>query len=164
MKKLALVPIIIGMVLAIGCNPEPKALVDKQKEQQAIKLVLEKYALANENQDMNLIEDIWCPSEQIVSFGTEGHEKLIGFAEIKKAVQRQFDTFTSTFISYRDQIIQLNDDGNTAWFSEIINYNYILDGRARQYEGIRYTGVLVKKDGKWKLVQTHISIPAVPGD
>ena len=162
MKKLFIFPMIIGIIFVCGCKTEPKTIINKEKEKQAIKLVLEKYALANENQDMNLIEDIWCPSDQIVSFGTEGDEKHIGFGDIKSAVQKQFNVFSNTFISYRDQIIGLNEDGNTAWFSEIINYNFIYEGKAHQFEGIRYTGVLVKKDGKWKLVQTHMSIPAEP--
>ena len=160
MKKLFDSWVIIWMALAVSCDSGHEK-VDKAKETKAIKLVLENYALANENQDMGLIEDIWCPSESIVSFGTEGDEKHIGFKEIKIAVQNQFDTFTDTYISYRDQIIEVNDAGNTAWFSEIINYNFILNDEAVSYEGLRYTGVLVKKEDKWKLVQTHISIPYV---
>lgn len=158
MKKVFYPLLLISMALLIGCANESKQ-VDKTKEVAAIKLVLEKYALANENEDMGLIEDIWCPSESIVSFGTEGGEKHVGFKEIKKAVQNQFDSFSDTYISYRDQIVEINETGNTAWFSEIINYNFILNGEANSFEGLRYTGMLVKKDGKWKLVQTHMSVP-----
>ena len=74
MKNLFYSLVIICMALAISCDSGHKK-VDKDKETKAIKLVLENYALANENQDMGLIEDIWCPSESIVSFGTEGDEK-----------------------------------------------------------------------------------------
>ncbi len=158
MKKLLYSLLIISMALVIGCDNGNKK-VDRVKEVAAIKLVLEKYALANENQDIGMIEDIWCPSESIVSFGTEGGEKHIGFIEIKKAVQNQFDAFSDTYISYHDQIVEINDSGNTAWFSEIINYNFILNGEANSFEGLRYTGVLVKRDGKWNLVQTHMSVP-----
>jgi ketosteroid isomerase-like protein len=158
MKKLIYSVLILSIALITGCDNKSKK-VDKAKEVAAIKLVLEKYALANENEDMGLIEDIWCPSESIVSFGTEGGEKHIGFKEIKKAVQNQFNSFSDTYISYRDQIVEINQSGNTAWFSEIINYNFILNDEANSFEGLRYTGVLVKKDGKWKLVQTHMSVP-----
>ena len=161
--KNALIPLmLVILVLISGCGQDNKPQVDAAKEKEAIKLVLEKYALANENQDMALIEDIWCPSERIVSFGTESDEKLVGFQQIKSAMENQFEAFSNTYISYRDQIIDVSEDGKTAWFSEIINYNFILDGEAHSYEGLRYTGVLVKKDGKWKLVQTHMSIPQLP--
>ncbi len=139
-----------------------KNVVDIQKEKNAVKLVLEKYALANENQDLNMIEEIWCPSDSIVSIGTESGEILQGFSSIKSAVEKQFQAFSKTYISYSDQLINISKDGNTAWFSEIVNYNFILNEKAMSYEGLRYTGVLVKKDGKWKLVQTHISVPVMP--
>jgi len=158
MKKLFCLLIIASVVILGACDSGQKK-VDKTKETEAIKLVLEKYALANENEDMGLIEDIWCPSESIVSFGTEGGEKHIGFKNIKVAVQNQFDNFSDTYISDRDQIIEINEAGNTAWFSEIINYNFILNEEAHSFIGLRYTGVLVKRDGNWKLVQTHMSVP-----
>jgi len=162
MKKKLLLFTIVCLVIISGCNQHEKVVVDKQKEIEAVKLVLEKYALANENQDINMIEEIWCPSDSIVSIGTESGEILQGFSHIREAVENQFETFSNTFISYRDQIITISKDGNTAWFSEIINYNFILNDQAQQYEGLRYTGVLVKMDGKWKIVQTHMSVPVVP--
>jgi ketosteroid isomerase-like protein len=152
----------IGALAFGGCNQMKEDKVDVQKERDAIKLVLEKYAIANENQDMAMIEDIWCPSERIISFGTESGEKLVGWAEIKSAVESQFDQLSNTFISYRDQIIEVNETGNTAWFSEIINYNFIRNDEAHSYEGLRYSGVLVKKDENWQLVQTHMSVPEKP--
>lgn len=162
MKKVLVLLFFSALILG-GCYQQPKeAEVDIQKEQDAIKLVLEKYAIANENQDMAMIEEIWCPSERIISFGTESGEKIVGWAEIKKAVESQFSQLSNTFISYRDQIIEVNETGNTAWFSEIINYNFIRNGNAHSYEGLRYSGVLIKKDGIWQLVQTHMSVPEKP--
>ncbi len=161
MKGKILFMFLTALIFA-ACNVDKKQEVDVKMETNAIKLVLEKYAIANENQDMTMIEEIWCPSEQIVSFGTVSNEKLVGWTEIKKAVEKQFGHFSDTFISPRDQIIQVNETGNTAWFSEIINYNFIMDGEAHSYEGLRYSGVLVKKEGKWLLVQTHMSVPEQP--
>jgi len=162
MKKKILLFTMGFMVMFSACNNADNGVVDQQQEKESIKLVLEKYALANENQDINMIEEIWCPSDSIVSIGTESGEILQGFSHIKKAVQNQFEAFSNTYISYHDQIISISKDGNTAWFSEMVNYNFILNEKAMQYEGLRYTGVLVKKDGKWKLVQTHMSVPVVP--
>ncbi|MCF8366179.1 MAG: nuclear transport factor 2 family protein [Bacteroidales bacterium] len=161
MKKNVLL-LFVSMFMLLGCSQVKKEKTDIQQEKDAIKLVLEKYAIANETQDMDMIEEIWCPSESIVSFGTLSGEKMVGWAQIRNAVEAQFSRFSNTFISYRDQIIEVNSSGNTAWFSEIINYNFIMDGEAHSYEGLRYSGVLVKKDGKWLLVQTHMSVPERP--
>jgi len=151
----------IGLILLTACNQEVNR-VDPIKEKEAIKLVLEKYVIANESQDISKIEEIWYPSEEIVSFGTEKGEKLLGISKIKNAVQSQFAKFKNTYISVHDQTINVSEDGNTAWFSEIVNYNFILNDSAHVYEGLCYTGVMNKIDGKWKLVMTHMSIPISP--
>lgn len=161
MKKINFCFAIAAFFLISACQPEAKK-ADIQAEKKAVELVLENYVIANETQDLAKIEEIWYPSEQIVSFGTEKGEKLVGISRIKEVVNAQFQTFKNTYISSHDQIIEVSDDGNTAWFSEIINYNFILNEQALTYEGLSYTGVLKKFEGKWKLVLTHMSIPANP--
>ena len=36
-------------------------------------------------------------------------------------------------------------------------------GEAQKFEGLRFTGVVEKMDGEWKLVQAHLSVPASVG-
>ena len=54
----------------------------------------------------------------------------------------------------------MNECGNTAWFAETLNYNFMYKGQAHSYEGMRFTGVLVKRKGNWRFVQAHLSMPA----
>jgi len=134
--------------------------VDRAKEIGEIENVLEQYILANENQDFNLIQKIWAPNNDIVLYGTDSDEKLIGWTNIKNAIKNQFNQIRDTYISASDQFIQINDCATTAWFAESLNYNFIYKGEARSYEGMRFTGVLQKIDGKWRFVQAHLSLPA----
>jgi hypothetical protein len=46
-----------------------------------------------------------------------------------------------------------------AWFSEVLDYNFIYLGEGMSFEGIRFTGVLEKREGHWKMVQGHLSVP-----
>lgn len=158
MKKFALIPGLLILFMFTSCNCPKTQEVDIENERQAIKLVLDKYRNANENQDINMIEEIWCPNETIVSIGTERGERLVGFSEIRSVVHRQFETFSETYITPANQIIQISEDGKTAWFSQEMNYNFILEGTPYSFKNLRYSGVLIKKEGKWKLVQTHMSI------
>ncbi|MCD4695656.1 MAG: nuclear transport factor 2 family protein [Bacteroidales bacterium] len=162
MKSLFL--ILFSFILVSACNnmQQNTEVVDLDLEKQKVELVLEKYVIANEKQDIDLVHDIWAPEPDIVVFGTNSDEKLIGWNAIKDALDRQFGSFEETFISIHDQIIKINETGNTAWFSEIVNYNYIYQGETRQFEGLRFTGVLEKKDGDWYIVQSHMSIPGSP--
>lgn len=162
MKNIYLYLLILGFLLG-SCQRCPETIpVDKEKEIAEVKKVLDKYRYANENKDINLIEEIWSNDETIVSIGTERGERLIGFEKIKSVIERQFENFSNTFITPSDQIIQISDDGNTAWFSQMMNYNFIYEGKPYDFRNLRYTGVLVKKNGKWKLVQTHLSVAHDP--
>ncbi len=162
MNKLFIL-LFVGVITLNGCNIDNQNKnVDLNLEMEKVALVLEKYVLANEKQDMDLVKEIWAPDPDIVVLGTNSDEKIIGWEQIRSTLQRQFDSFQDTYISVRDQVININETGNTAWFSEIMNYNYIYQGEAKQFEGLRFTGVLEKKDGEWYIVQSHISIPGSP--
>ncbi len=163
MKSLIVI-LVIGIIVS-GCNKanQEKSAFDPVKEKERIALVLEKYVIANEEQNLNLVKDVWAPYPDIVVFGTNSDETIIGWEAIKAALKRQFEAIEDTYISVRDQRISINETGNTAWFSEIVNYNYIYQDKPVKYEGLRFTGVLAKVNGEWLIVQSHMSIPGSPG-
>ena len=160
MKKIFIVFLVV--FVAFGCNDQvnnSSVEVDLELERDKVALVLEKYVIANEKQDIDLVHGIWAAEPDIVVFGTNSDEKLIGWGAIKSAMERQFNSFEDTYISIHDQIINIDDSGKTAWFSEIVNYNYIYQGETIQFEGLRFTGVLQKFGEDWLIVQSHMSIP-----
>jgi ketosteroid isomerase-like protein len=126
-----------------------------------IENLLERYLIASENKDYHTIENIWASGDSIVLFGTDSHEKLMGWESIRNAFRRQFNLIDDTYISVSDQYIKINCTGNTAWFAQILNYNFMHKDIAHRFEGLRFTGVLEKQQGgDWKLVQGHLSVPA----
>lgn len=159
MKKLIFISLIVFIAVSC-CNVNNNTTFDIEQEREKVALVLEKYVIANEKQDLDLVKEIWASSPDIVVIGTNSDETIIGWDQIRSTLQRQFDSFEDTYISVRDQIIEINETGNTAWFSEIMNYNYIYQGEAKQFEGLRFTGVLKKINNEWFIVQSHVSIPA----
>ena len=150
--------------LLISCTEKTKIKesFDLQKEKDKVSLVLEKYVIANEDQNLNLVKEVWASKPDIVVFGTNSDETIIGWEAIREALNKQFKNIESTYISVRDQRIGINETGNTAWFSEFVNYNYIYHDKPVKYEGLRFTGVLEKINGEWLIVQSHMSIPGSP--
>jgi ketosteroid isomerase-like protein len=55
----------------------------------------------------------------------------------------------------RDRHVDLSRDGQLAWFDELLD--------SANYGECRGTGVLEKVDGKWMIVQYHLTIP-MPND
>ena len=161
MKKLKLLvtPFILAGMIARAPQGEKCPEVDFDKELSEIRSVLEQYELARESEDFSTVEQIWASDEDIVLFGTEGDEQMVGFAAINKAMSRQFDEVENTLINISEQKIKISKDGNTAWFSQVLDYNFIYQGVGMSFEGIRSTGVMEKREGTWKLVQGHLSVP-----
>jgi ketosteroid isomerase-like protein len=159
MRFITFLILVSGLFLLNSCTQTCADKVNRADEIIAIENVLEKYIIANENQDFDLIQQIWSPESDIVLYGTNSDEKLIGFTNIRKAIKEQFRLIEETYISASDQYIQINECGNTAWFAESLNYNFMYDGKAQSYEGMRFTGVLTKTDGSWRFVQAHLSLP-----
>lgn len=158
MKKYLVIVSAVVFTL-ISCESE-KAKFNPQEEIAQIENILDQYVIANENQDFSIIERIWAEEDNIAMIGTDSDELLVGWNEIRDAIQHQFDAFEDTYVSVNNQKIHLGESGKTAWFYETLNYNFIYRGEAMSFEGIRFTGVLVKKDGNWEIVQGHLSIPA----
>lgn len=159
MRIIYLLVAVSGLLFLNSCEQTCSFGVDRAEEIKAVENVLEKYIIANENQDFDLIQQIWSPDSDIILYGTNSDEKLIGFTNIRSAIKEQFRLIEETYISASDQYIQINACGNIAWFAESLNYNFMYDGEARSYEGMRFTGVLTKVDGNWRFVQAHLSLP-----
>lgn len=151
----------ISLLMGSCCDKNVES--DKKADLAAIENLLENYILANENQDFDLIKKIWAPDDDIILYGTDSDERLMGWTNIESAIKEQFGYITDTYISASNQFIKLNCTGNTAWFAETLNYNYMYKGHAHSYEGLRFTGVVEKINDNWVLVQAHLSVPASVG-
>ena len=162
MKTISSLILMCVLLVTVSCN-EIKKKSNCEDDKEAIEDLLENYILANENQDFELIEDIWADDDDIILYGTDSDERLMGWPNIKDAVNEQFGLISDTYISASNQFIKLNCTGNTAWFAETLNYNYMYKDVAHSYEGMRFTGVVERIDGKWVLVQAHLSLPALDG-
>jgi ketosteroid isomerase-like protein len=136
---------------------DPAAL---SKEVDKVEMVLERYVIASEKQDLDLIHNIWAPDTNIMVIGTEGTERLIGWSEIQDAFRVQFNSIQQPYLSVHDQVIGINPTGTTAWFSEVLNYSFIRDEKPVRLEGVRFTGVMERRDSVWLIVQSHLSLPA----
>jgi len=161
MKKISFLSILLIVFLSFN-SCKDKCDYDTDLETSKIETVLEKYVIANETQNLELVKKVWAPQDDIIVFGTTSDEKLVGWDNIQETMERQFGSFKDTYISVSDQYIKINETGNADCFAEVINYNFIYNGEARSYEGVRFTGVMRKIDEEWYIVQSHMSVPDVP--
>jgi ketosteroid isomerase-like protein len=58
---------------------------------------------------------------------------------------------------FDDLRIHLSKSGDVAWYSCLLTDHNTWDGRPACWDDVRWTGVLEKRGGKWKIVQMHFS-------
>lgn len=58
-----------------------------------------------------------------------------------------------------DLKIKFSHSGDVAWFYGLLDDINEWDGKPANWEKVRWTGVLEKRDGNWRVVQQHFSWP-----
>ncbi|MFC2121666.1 nuclear transport factor 2 family protein [Bacteroidota bacterium] len=157
MKKINLLMIIV-VFLAIGaCAPK----VDMEVEKTNIKTVVDQFTQIWETMDLELFSKTIAHSPDMVNFGTDADERWVGWENLEKAIIQQMAVFEEGTVVIRDQVIKLSDTGKTAWFSEVTDWDLIVQGEAVSMKDCRITGVLEKQNDNWVIVQFHFSLPVI---
>lgn len=89
------------------------------------------------------------PEADVVLSGTE-------------ALRATLDRFTATPVALqvRDVEVTVGPEGNVAWFQA----NVDAPGSGPQGTLLRVTGVYLRREGAWELVQAHVSMPRSPAN
>lgn len=151
--------LVIGVVLLMicGCTQE----IDIEKEKAQVNTVLDQLIQSTETKDMELTSKIYAHDSDMVTFGTDSAERIVGWESLKEVMQEQFSATGDSEFTVKDQVVKVNHSGNAAWFSEVIDWTLDFEDQTMKMEGLRVTGVLEKRNENWVIVQLHYSMPAV---
>jgi len=92
-------------------------------------------------------------------FSPDSAGTVKGFAAFKQQVEGLFmnPAFVAVGSDFRDMQIRLSRGGDVAWWSCILDDRNTWQGRPANWENVRWTGVLEKREGSWLIVQMHFS-------
>ena len=155
MSKLSVLIPLIALLLLSACTPELDLAAEKAK----VKIVVDQLEEAFESEDIDLYGSIIAKDPDMVNLGTDVGERIVGWETLMEQYRQQNASYENTELTVSDQVIKLNATGNTAWFSEIVDWEVDSQGEHFSVKGSRLTGVLEKRDGKWLVVQMHTSVP-----
>ncbi|MBW6490291.1 MAG: nuclear transport factor 2 family protein [Lentimicrobium sp.] len=158
MSKIKLISFLLLLIFAACKNEKP--VCDPVAEEAAIKMALKKYIIANEARNISLISELWANDTAVLSIGTDRRDVLRGSDAVVAKFEEQYKWFEDTYISARDIDIYVHPACETAWFSEVLQYNFMQGEKAVEYPDLRFTGFLEKRDGNWVIMHTHLSAPA----
>ena len=108
--------------------------------------------------DIDAFSQTMSKDEDMVTFGTDASERCDSWQELKDSVALQFDAFDVISVERKNKSLKISNSGNTAWFSETVDWEFLSNGKTEAVKDIRYTGVMDYRKGYWKIVQFHCSV------
>ena len=128
-----------------GSYPDAEATIDK-------------LWLSFKNGDVEMFSQVMSKDTDLVSFGTDEVERWQGWGALEDSIKEQFASFNVLGIERKNKTIKYSKTGETAWFSEVVDWEVLSGGQKALLEGIRFTGVLENRSGTWVIVQFHSSV------
>jgi len=154
MKKVILLTMAAALMFLVGCMQQMDLSVKKAK----VNTVLDEMIQVLETENIDLLSQIVAHDSDMVCFGTDKAERIVGWEALKAEMEQQFADTENSTLSVKNRLIQVHESGRVAWFSEIIDWHIESQGQLIEIEGLRGTGVLVKRNGEWNIIQLHYSI------
>lgn len=128
-------------------------------ELREVKAVVDRFGRMWEDEDMNAFDEVVAQDADMIVIGTDDAEYVVGYDAFRTAREQQYASYENVEFNIYDQSVKLSQSGDVAWFAETFDLFLLAQGEPVSLEGIRITGVLEKRDGTWKIVQVHTSVP-----
>lgn len=107
-----------------------------------------------------LFESIFAKDEDFFTFYPDSKSTVVGWTQFEKFLNDWMDPRNkSTGYDIRNLRIVIAKTGQVAWFSAIVDDEGEFDGKPWGLKNVRWTGVLEKRGGSWKICQQHMSEP-----
>jgi len=133
------------------------ATLNVETEKSAIKSVLDRYITSIENADIELYTKILAHDPDMVNFGTDARERIVGWDALREAIQAQNAALSGTKITQSDVTINIAPDGRFAWATSLWDFRATMEGQAIELPA-RCTWILEKRDAGWTIVHFHKSV------
>ncbi len=129
------------------------------KETAPVKVILNELLRSQEKGDIEAFKKCFAHDENMVNIGTDLDEVWLGWNPFYNWMKSAISNRKEYNITEKDTRIQLSHNQDVAWYSQLLDTCFETKGEPHRLEGFRHTGVLEKRDGKWMIVQSHVSLP-----
>jgi len=122
---------------------------------QEIEAVVKAIYSAFEVLDAQKLDENFSHNDSLTAYGTDEDEYFYGWEKYKSVHEVQFRAVKNFRFTSTD--MRLFEQGDTAWFSDRVHWQIETKTGEKVDTKVRITGVLVKEQGKWRIVQWHVS-------
>ena len=159
MRGLGILFAVSSLVACAAGTPGMKPNVDVAAEKTRVKSVVDQFTQVWETKDMELFSRIMAHDADMVVYGSDAPEHWVGWEPLKQAVQKMLPSYERAKITVKEQSFKIHPAGDVAWFSQVWDWDMVMDGKPVRSDGQRLTGILEKRNGSWVIVQIHNSVP-----
>jgi len=124
-----------------------------------VQSTIEQFFQAMNTQDLSLIQRLIPRSETTTHVGTDKDEIWRGWNVLNEATKAQFERLEYYKTNIKDLTINLSEDQTVAWYFHLLDAEIKSNNTITRWEDARFTGVLERKNNRWVIAQTHVSIP-----
>ena len=128
-----------------------------ETEKSAIKSVLDGYITSIENADIESYGKILAHDPDMVNFGTDATERIVGWNALREVILAQNAALSGTKITQSDVTINVAPDGRFAWATSMWDFKATMEGQSIELPA-RCTWILEKQDSDWIIVHFHKSV------
>jgi ketosteroid isomerase-like protein len=111
-----------------------------------------------QTKDRALFESIFARDEDFFTFYPDSKSTVVGWSHFQRFLDGWMDPRNvAKGYDIRDLRINISRTGDVAWFSAIVDDEGEFDGKPWGARDIRWTGVLERRGGAWRICQQHMS-------
>lgn len=133
--------------------------VNVEAEKAAVKSVLDNYVTAVESADIELYGKVVARDPDMVNFGTDASERIVGWDALRRAIEAQFAALPGTRIAVSDVTVDVLSGGRFAWATSLWVFKATVAATGQTIElPVRCSWVLEKRETGWVIVHFHKSV------
>lgn len=108
--------------------------------------------------DRALFESIFTKNKDFFTYYPDSKSTVVGWTQFEKFLNGWMDPRNKAIgFDIRNLRVVMAKTGQVAWFSAIVDDEGEFDGKPWGLKDVRWTGVLEKRGGRWKICQQHMS-------
>jgi ketosteroid isomerase-like protein len=151
--------VLLYLIILLTCSC--KSRVTPEEEMQVILSVIDSNIGWAKTKDTTLLYSTMIQTEDLFFFQPDSEGVIEGFNSFRKMTEEFFlrPEFQAVRHELKNPKIYLSKSGTVAWFSAYLDDINKWKGKEIAWRNVRWTGVLEKSRGQWRIVQMHFSFP-----
>ena len=167
-KQAVLLVATLGAIMLLACSRvepghsghEQGSVAPIVSDQRSVEAVLDQYLRAFHTRDQESVSQVYAHNDDLVVFGSNPADRRFGWNATREYIQKYFAEVTAIDITVKERKIKIHQSGETAWFAQVLDWRETAGKEIATIDGLRISGVLEKREGRWQIVQLHASGPS----